>query len=134
MLFRSVNQHKTFLLNFNKKLMEYIRSERNFKERLTYNLFYQYFNNLLKGHRAEMGNLKCGALKNSLYIIPNGDIYPCLMSEEKIGNIFQENFDELWKNLKYKEFKDRIEQSECWCLTPCDTIPSLIETHFPFFF
>jgi radical SAM protein with 4Fe4S-binding SPASM domain len=48
-------------------------------------------------------NAFCGGLKNSLYITPNGNVYPCDMlygikndSLFKIGNIFEKNIEEIW--------------------------------------
>lgn len=40
----------------------------------------------------------CGAGRVYLALEPNGDIYPCVFFRKKIGNILQDDFEELWKN------------------------------------
>jgi len=40
----------------------------------------------------------CGAGRVYLALEPNGDIYPCVFFRKKIGNILQDDFEELWRN------------------------------------
>jgi len=114
---------KTKLMTFNQKLVKFINQNRSWEEKITYRLFYSYFDSILKNNPAQ---LRCGALKNSVYIIPNGDIFSCLLSEKCLGNIFIENFDRIWKSQNFQTERREITEKACYCLTPCDTIPSLI--------
>lgn len=116
-------EKKTILINFNSKLLKYINQTRSWEEKITFNLFFRYFNTILQGNPAP---LKCGALRNSVYIIPNGDIFSCLLKENCLGNIFQTKFDTLWTSNQFKVQIKEISDKKCNCLTPCDTIPSLI--------
>ena len=42
----------------------------------------------------------CGAGRFYLAMEPNGDLQPCVFFPLKIGNIFEDDFEELWKNNK----------------------------------
>lgn len=50
-----------------------------------------YKNNYLKLTRSN-----CSALKTKLWISSNGDVYPCELTRERIGNLINESFDSIW--------------------------------------
>ncbi|MHA1821356.1 MAG: SPASM domain-containing protein [Promethearchaeota archaeon] len=79
--------------------------------------------------------MKCYAAKSSFFLIPNGDVTPCLKINYSFGNIYKNDFDAIWKgriNNKIKEFRGK--NKGCQCLTPCDTIPFIIVQYFPVFY
>lgn len=45
----------------------------------------------------------CSAAMNKIWISPNGDVYPCELVREPIGNIFKENIKEIWYGDKSKK-------------------------------
>jgi len=58
----------------------------------------------------------CGGLKTSLYIAPNGDVYPCDMLYDignkslfKIGNIYEKSIKEIW----FSEEADNFRNNSC---------------------
>lgn len=42
----------------------------------------------------------CSALKNKCWISPIGDFYPCELVRDKIGNLIEDDFEELWNGDK----------------------------------
>jgi len=61
-----------------------------------------------------------GSLTAVLY--PNGDIYPCELSKEKIGNIrdFNYNFKSLWTCSKAYNIRKKIIMDKCFCTHECN--------------
>lgn len=65
----------------------------------------------------------CGAGKTACLINTKGDVYPCpwfFLEEFKMGNVFKENFIDIWNNEKFTNFRKKIESSECFaCKEKC---------------
>lgn len=110
-----------FILNFNKKLRVFLKKRPIF-ERMTYNMVYKYFDQIIS-HKNPL--LNCGALRNSVYIIPNGDVFACILDSECLGNLRNDKFDKLWTSTKFKSKRSEIHKCSCNLISPCDTIPSL---------
>ena len=103
--------------------------DRPVHERLVYRAYYNYLD---KYSRKPACYMQCRAGANSFYIIPNGDVMPCLLVDWKMGNINEDSFDELWGSSPAVNARNSIKDSACHCLTPCDTIPNLIANGLPF--
>jgi len=60
-----------------------------------------------------------GLLSGVLY--SNGDVYPCELYAERIGNIrdVDYNFKALWDSTKAKEIRQRIVTDKCFCTHEC---------------
>ena len=41
-------------------------------------------------------------------MFPNGDVFPCESINYKMGNIFEDDFREIWNNNKYVNFRNRL--------------------------
>ena len=65
----------------------------------------------------------CYSGSNSFFMDPFGDVYPCIMLNEKMGNI--DDFDNMWISTKADEIRQGISDAKCACWTPCETLPSL---------
>ncbi len=65
----------------------------------------------LKGERA----LECRAGRDSFYMDPQGNIYPCLTLDRKMGNLVEKSFDEIWKS----EIADDVRGAVDRCGKPC---------------
>lgn len=64
--------------------------------------------------------LPCAAGSQTLFLDPYGDLYPCLVWNEKLGNIKTLNFDKLWVLRKLKIIRQKIKLGQCpICFTPC---------------
>jgi radical SAM protein with 4Fe4S-binding SPASM domain len=54
----------------------------------------------------------CGWPWNSSYIAVNGDVVPCCVIADanvaKMGNVFEQDFSEIWNSEAYQELRDRI--------------------------
>lgn len=68
--------------------------------------FYDYglLANALKGKRL----LKSGAGFDSLFIDPNGDVFPSNLINIKMGNIQKDRLDKIWNSKKAQAARDRI--------------------------
>ena len=78
--------------------------------------------------RRGFGN-RCRAGRDYFFMAPNGDVYPCNVLNEKLGNVTEVSN---WKDLMTQPVKKRIEpivqncSSDCWMV--CNT-RSLIKAH-----
>lgn len=57
----------------------------------------------------------CPWIYYSMVILVNGDIVPCCRDatgSEIMGNIFEENLDEIWNGKKYLNFRERINENQ----------------------
>ncbi len=64
----------------------------------------------------------CYAGKLSGVIYSNGDVYPCELLNQKMGNLRDFNFDfmELWQSKQAQDIRDHIKKSKCFCIHPCN--------------
>ena len=74
-----------------------------------------FYNPKLKGKLVSLAEFigGCGAGRFYLAMEPNGDLQPCVFLPIKIGNIFEDDFDALWRKNKVLEDlrnKDKIEK------------------------
>ena len=51
---------------------------------------------------------KCKFVWRALFVFPNGDVFPCESINYKMGNIFEDDFREIWNNNKYRNFRNRL--------------------------
>jgi MoaA/NifB/PqqE/SkfB family radical SAM enzyme len=71
--------------------------------------------------------LRCVALRNSLFLDPYGNVYPCIIRELKIGNVrdYKYNINELLKTESAQKIKREVEICRnCW--TPCEAYPTIL--------
>ena len=59
--------------------------------------------------------VRCDALTGSFFVDPFGEVYPCNILMDSIGNITKNTFDEIWNSERAK--KVRIKTANC--PTPC---------------
>jgi len=82
-------------------------------------------NRLLEGKGAP--NPSCIALHRHLRILPNGDVPICYFNTNRVGNLRQLSFQELW-------FSDRLTKDRQWvkkcpgCWAGCEVTPSALLT------
>lgn len=60
--------------------------------------------------------LPCGAGTDLFFLDPYGDIYPCNVMEESMGNIRQATFEEIWKSSRAWQVREMVENcpQNCW--------------------
>jgi radical SAM protein with 4Fe4S-binding SPASM domain len=71
--------------------------------------------------------IACFSGFTSAFISPLGDVYPCVPSGEryKMGNLFEQSFDEIWTSHRATEVREAVNRVECNCLLTCETTNSL---------
>jgi O-antigen biosynthesis protein len=69
----------------------------------------------------------CYSAKNSFFLDPYGNVYPCILLDKIIGNIKERSFDDIWDSAETKEVRQFISLNQCSCWTPCESMPSLFE-------
>jgi radical SAM protein with 4Fe4S-binding SPASM domain len=71
--------------------------------------------------------IPCTAGRLAGVIYPEGDLYPCELLPEKIGNLREENYNvsELWKSKRAEEIRNKISDTRCTCYHQCFLSPSI---------
>jgi len=66
--------------------------------------------------------IPCYACKLDVVINEEGDVYPCEMLNEKIGNLrdYEYDFKKLWWSKKADEIRKCIKSSKCYCTHECN--------------
>jgi Fe-coproporphyrin III synthase len=64
----------------------------------------------------------------SFFLDPQGDVYPCLINNEKLGNIQDNRFEDFWLSSRANKARLRIDQKNCHCWVDCEVAPSLIRS------
>ena len=78
----------------------------------------------IKGERA----LKCSAGSESIYIDTLGDVYPCLIMNQKLGNIYQHRLEDIMNSPSAWEARETIQNLECpTCWLECEVYRDLIK-------
>ena len=68
----------------------------------------------------------CFALQDSMYIDSTGNIYPCIMLNEIIGNIKNHNINNILNSELALKVKRKIFSRQCHCWTECESMNSII--------
>lgn len=84
-----------------------------------------YLANMLKSARQYQRIIPCYSGTHSLFMDPYGNIFPCIMLSEVIGNVKECSFDEIWTSDRAQQVRKLINEAYCTCWTPCETFPSL---------
>jgi radical SAM protein with 4Fe4S-binding SPASM domain len=72
--------------------------------------------------------IPCGAGRSSLAIGPDGQVYPCVIWREPLGNILEKTFGEIWdgeaaRRVRAIRFGDTAECMRCEALAVCRRCP-----------
>jgi len=71
--------------------------------------------------------LRCVALRNSIFLDPYGNVYPCIILERKIGNLrnYQYDVNKLLRSENALKVKREVKVcKKCW--TPCEAYSSIL--------
>jgi Fe-coproporphyrin III synthase len=69
--------------------------------------------------------LPCYSGSHSLFIDSFGNVYPCIMLQEAIGNLLSESLTSLYHSTSASRIREDIAQKKCNCWTECETIRNL---------
>jgi MoaA/NifB/PqqE/SkfB family radical SAM enzyme len=73
--------------------------------------------------------LPCHALRDSCYLDPTGNVYPCSMWDRPLGNLREHGYDlgEIWNAPQTLEALELIRTGNCpHCWTPCEAYQSIL--------
>ena len=71
--------------------------------------------------------IPCTAAKLSAFIDPYGNVQPCSMWNDIIGNLKKQSFEEIWASEKLRETRKAVVEERCPnCWTPCEAQPSWV--------
>ncbi|MFZ2602422.1 MAG: radical SAM protein [Candidatus Omnitrophota bacterium] len=70
----------------------------------------------------------CYAGKTNVVIYPDGDVFPCELLKDKIGNLREENYDfrRIWFSVKFKKIRREIEERRCYCYHGCNALTNVL--------
>lgn len=63
---------------------------------------------------------RCYSGRNSFYLDPFGEVYPCILLTKPYGNIKQRPFGEIWKGPEARATRNWIWEQHCHCWTQCE--------------
>ncbi len=97
---------------------------------LPVNFLEQRYQKLAKAYLFEQQTpLPCQSLGASVFMNPAGDIYPCSVYNQCLGNIADYNFDlrKLWSSPVRQNLRSDIRRGKCpQCWSPCEAYPSIL--------
>lgn len=74
-----------------------------------------YLKGILEFAKTGKRPLKCYALDNAFFMDSNGEIFPCNIEEISIGNITNQNFEEIWNAEKAQKLRKTCGNcNKCW--------------------
>ncbi len=88
------------------------------------NLFYRYYLTKFFGNPNKQP-IQCFSGFNSFFIDPYGDLYPCVMFNNKLGNLKKKNLKQLLNSDKAEKIRKSISNGNCSCWTDCEALNSL---------
>ncbi|MGQ9609138.1 MAG: radical SAM protein [bacterium] len=65
--------------------------------------------------------IPCYAARLSVVLLSNGDVIPCELLDQKIGNVRDVNYDfrTIWHSERAKELRKQIRKTKCFCTYEC---------------
>lgn len=81
----------------------------------------------LQGTQGTVRQPRCVALRSHLRLLPDGSVPVCQFNTEKVGNLRDQSFDEVWHNRTTAEARQWVDHCRgCWA--ECEVLPSAIFT------
>ncbi len=88
------------------------------------NLFYRYcLNKFLNNPNKQP--VPCFSGFNSFFLDPYGNLYPCIMLNNRVGNLREKSLKSLLNSTKAKGIREYIRKGKCSCWTECEAINSI---------
>lgn len=86
-----------------------------------------YLSKCMEFQRTKDMKLRCYSGTHSLFLDPYGNIYPCIISGKRMGNI-KDGFEQIWNSQKAEEIRKGIHSGECKCWVACEAEPSILRS------
>ncbi len=93
----------------------------------------RYAKGLFKYLKGDKFPLRCQALRNTCFINPYGEVYPCVIYDRLVGDLkeYNYNLNELWSRPHLLTIRNDIENRMCsGCWTPCEAYPAILGNLF----
>lgn len=89
-----------------------------------------YLNGLKHYAQTSKALLPCDALRGSFFMDPEGNVYPCNIMTNSIGNILENDFDDIWQSEKAEAIRAVVKKcpNPCWML--CTAKPAIKRSWF----
>ena len=73
----------------------------------------------------------CFSCFSSFFLSSVGNVYPCIMRNDQLGNLTQRPLEEIWRSAATKNMRRSIVKGECSCFNYCEVKSSLDANIFP---
>jgi len=85
-----------------------------------------YLVNLEFVQRGNPSAIPCQALRSTLFISPEGDLYPCHLYDRALGNLREYDLATLWHSSELLDARRDIEALACGgCFSACEAYPAM---------
>jgi MoaA/NifB/PqqE/SkfB family radical SAM enzyme len=84
-----------------------------------------YLLNMVEFVKSPIRTWNCYSGTHSCFVNSYGDVFPCIMLSNRIGNIKESSFDEIWLSYQATKIRRMIAGRGCNCWTPCEAIPTI---------
>ena len=94
-------------------------------------MFFAFSQNYLQSNTKQV--IPCLSGKIRYYLTSKGEVYPCVIYNEKMGDLRRNGYDfkQVFNSIKAKEIRQKIKNKECYnCYVTCELIPSLMAQPF----
>lgn len=76
--------------------------------------------------RGEASGIPCQALRSTVFVSPEGDVFPCHIYDRPLGNVREIDLATLWHSAKVARARDDIERLACGgCFSACEAYPAI---------
>ncbi|MCA9650492.1 MAG: radical SAM protein [Myxococcales bacterium] len=85
-----------------------------------------YLLNLEPFLRGEPSRIPCQALRSTVFVSPEGELYPCHLYDRPLGNLREHDLATLWESAAVAEARRDIEALACGgCFSACEAYPAM---------
>lgn len=82
--------------------------------------------NLSAHLHGEPTHIPCQALRSTAFLSPEGDLYPCHVWDQPLGNVRDESIPRLWRSAALKRVRAAVQAGRCpGCFTACEAYPAM---------
>jgi radical SAM protein with 4Fe4S-binding SPASM domain len=85
-----------------------------------------YLVNLAAVQTGEPSGVPCQALRSTVFISPEGEVYPCHLWDRPLGNVRRAAFSEIWRAAEVQRARREALALRCGgCFSACEAYPAL---------
>lgn len=85
-----------------------------------------YLVNLAAVTRGEPSRIPCQALRSTMFVSPEGDVYPCHLYDRPLGNVRERDVLAIWHDAATHAARRDIEALACGgCFSACEAYPAM---------